>query len=110
MNSFKEMENGTVFLIMPSNASTVPLFCPLCKFPMQTQDDSLSFKELGCCYFCDLEYRSQILQDRLVEHNQLEQDHSQLPQTVVFKIQASPKWNDYLKTRRFRSKRTIILK
>jgi len=44
-----------------------------------------------------------------VEHNQLEQDHSQLPQTVVFKIQASPKWNDYLKTRRFRSKRTIIL-
>jgi hypothetical protein len=114
MNSFKEMENGTVFVIMPERIVTVPLFCPLCEMPMQTQDDSLSFKEIGCCYYCDLEYRSQILENRLVEDNQLKptittQDTS-IPERLISSFRNSDKWVDYRKARVSRSKRTIILK
>jgi hypothetical protein len=36
----------------------VPLFCPLCDYPMKTRDDSMSYKNLGCCEKCDIFWRS----------------------------------------------------
>ena len=31
---------------------SVPLFCPICDFPMRTADDREAFADLGCCEEC----------------------------------------------------------
>lgn len=76
--------------------------------PLQTQDDGISFKELGCCYLCDLEFRSKLLEYRVVEDNQLEV--SQGREVAFAEIRAEEGWNKYRERRILRSKRTITLR
>jgi hypothetical protein len=33
--------------------TTVPLFCPICDFPMKTSDDSVSYRKNLCCFKCE---------------------------------------------------------
>lgn len=33
-----------------------PIFCPICKFPNLTFDDTLSFKENSCCSMCTMRW------------------------------------------------------
>lgn len=108
MKKFEEMENGSVFVIRSENMITVPLYCPLCEMPMQTQDDGISFKELGCCYLCDLEYRPKLLDYRVVEDNQLEALEGR--ERAFAEIRAGDGWSKYWDRRLLRSKRTITLR
>lgn len=55
-DSFREMKvvaDGKVIVIRPSDSTTVvPLFCPVCAFPMQNSDDSLAYRKKQCCDKC----------------------------------------------------------
>lgn len=108
MKNFEEIANGSVFVIRSENMVTVPLFCPLCEMPMQTQDDGISFKELGCCYLCNLEYRPKLLEYQVVEDNQLEAQAGR--ERAFVEIRADEKWSKYRERRVLRSKRTITLR
>ena len=52
----KVLENGKVLVVRPLEASStiVPLFCPLCSFPMRTLEDSISYRKSQCCEQCFL--------------------------------------------------------
>lgn len=51
-----EKNEGKLLLIRPSNDKTVPLFCHVCKFPMKTLEDIISFKKTNCCAACDMRW------------------------------------------------------
>lgn len=57
-DSYREMkllEGGKILVIRPADVATVvPLFCPLCHFPLRTADDSIAFRKAGCCDKCIL--------------------------------------------------------
>jgi hypothetical protein len=54
----KIFNNGRVVVVKPKNKDLiVPLFCPLCCFPMRTQDDVVSFRENEVCNKCDLYWK-----------------------------------------------------
>lgn len=44
----------SVVVIAPNgfDKTVVPLFCPLCKFPMTTKEDALMYKQSGVCEQC----------------------------------------------------------
>jgi len=48
------LENGKVIVVKPMDVSTiVPLFCKLCEYPMKTMEDSISFRKIGVCHYCE---------------------------------------------------------
>lgn len=58
LNSEQKMKmacNGKVIVIVSKDfeKTTVPLFCPVCEFPMKTKEDGLSYRKHGCCEKCD---------------------------------------------------------
>lgn len=49
------LEDGKVLVIRPSDKSSlIPLFCPVCSFPMKTLNDTVAFRKHGCCDKCEL--------------------------------------------------------
>ena len=51
------LEAGKIILVKPKDKSViVPLFCPLCEFPMRTSEDSMTFRDSGVCHHCDLKW------------------------------------------------------
>lgn len=53
----KVLQDGKILVLRPISNSQppVPLFCPLCKFPMKTSLDSIAFRSSGkCCDKCFL--------------------------------------------------------
>jgi hypothetical protein len=74
----KFLNNGKVLVIRPKDKeAVVPLFCPLCKFPLKTSEDVMSFRECGGCYPCDLrwikpkrETKGELWEEYLVEREQ----------------------------------------
>lgn len=49
------MAGGKILVVRPSDASTtVPLFCPLCQFPLKTSSDSIAYRKALCCDKCIL--------------------------------------------------------
>jgi len=51
------LENGKILLVFPSETnSIVPIFCFICSFPMRTMEDSLAFRDKGCCSNCDMRW------------------------------------------------------
>jgi hypothetical protein len=56
----KIVRNGKVAVIAPKDLSksVVPLFCPLCEFPMKTIEDSNSYKKMNCCEQCEIHWTS----------------------------------------------------
>lgn len=36
-----------------------PMFCPVCKFALRTQDDRLTYDSKKCCYKCALVFADQ---------------------------------------------------
>lgn len=56
----KTIGDGKVLVVYSKNSHKlkVPLFCPLCDFPMKTQEDASSYKNKGCCDKCDVYWRS----------------------------------------------------
>lgn len=54
MKSIVEKMNGSVIVVSSKDeADIVPLFCYLCKHPMKTADDALSYRKHGVCSKCD---------------------------------------------------------
>lgn len=89
-DSYREMKllaNGKVLVVRPADTGTVvPLFCPWCKFPLRTSDDSLAFRKAGCCDKCLLFSRGK---------------PAEMPEV---------QWTSYLEERRNAPKQLIILK
>ena len=55
----KILEQGKVIVIKPTvHFTVVPLFCPVCQFPMKTSDDSSAYKTYECCDLCGLTFAS----------------------------------------------------
>ena len=53
----KIVANGKVVVIKPLDMNElVPMFCPVCKFPIKTFHDSIAFKEFECCSTCELTF------------------------------------------------------
>lgn len=45
------------YVIVPEDDSVfVPFECPVCFLPMRTADDSVTFREIGCCEECKLRW------------------------------------------------------
>jgi hypothetical protein len=89
-DSYREMKvvaNGKVLVVRPSDKTTVvPLFCPVCEFPMQNSDDSIAFRKKQCCNKCLLFCRG---------------DRNELP---------PEQWEEYLLERQNRAKPLFNLK
>jgi len=53
----KKIENlhdGKIVVVKPTDTSNiVPLFCHLCCYPMKTVEDSISYRKVGVCSYCD---------------------------------------------------------
>lgn len=92
---FKNLQNlrmnHEIFISCPEDHNPVPLFCPLCEFPMRTQSDSLSFREMGCCEYCDSHWRPYLKSGEEID-------------------KTSERWKTYMTFRAQKAKRTIILK
>jgi hypothetical protein len=41
-----------LLVIRPIESDFTPIFCPTCKFPMQTADDFFSYKDKKACFKC----------------------------------------------------------
>lgn len=41
-----------LIVINPNNIQTVPLFCPVCGFPLEHSDDVKHYKEYNKCFVC----------------------------------------------------------
>lgn len=44
--------NDNIVVINPNNTTTIPLFCPVCSFPLEHSDDAKHYKEYGRCFMC----------------------------------------------------------
>jgi len=64
--------------------TVVPLFCPLCVFPMRTKEDSLAYHKRGVCEHCDMRWGSS---RRIARKNGPEL------------IKKTKDWEDYIETR-----------
>lgn len=51
-----EKNDGKLLLIKPVGDKTIPLFCDICKFPMKTLEDIISFKKIDCCAACEMRW------------------------------------------------------
>ncbi len=59
MNNIKELFGGKIIVISPeADNNFVPLFCRVCKFPMKTLEDSVSYRKVRCCNHCDMRWGS----------------------------------------------------
>ena len=45
-----------VTCIRPKQASVTPIFCPLCKFPIDFVEDLVSYRTVQVCWLCDLHW------------------------------------------------------
>jgi len=53
----KIVADGKLVVIRPKDKrNVVPLFCPVCEFPMKDSADFLSFREFECCQHCELKF------------------------------------------------------
>lgn len=91
----KHLLGDKIVLILPENDKTTPLFCHICKFPMKTLEDSISFKKMGCCNLCELRWST-------TKYGKLEEGWVPGSDTEG--------WEDYMSTRNIYFKRLINLK
>ena len=49
-----KIENDVLVIRPNDKDNIIPLFCPICDFPMKSSDDFISFKETSCCYKCKI--------------------------------------------------------
>ena len=58
-----EQTKETIFVIAPKNyeQSMVPLFCPLCEFPMIRKDDISEYKLHNLCSKCSYKWQGKNL-------------------------------------------------
>jgi hypothetical protein len=48
---FESFDNFVV--IKPESHEAIPIFCPMCSFPMRDAEDILMYNEKKCCFSCD---------------------------------------------------------
>lgn len=91
--------NGKVVVVFDefTKAQQVPLFCPVCDFAMKTIDDSISFRDKGCCSKCDVYWSFKIGIDL-----RKPDDH---PNKLF-----PEEWNEYIKDREINSRPILIFK
>lgn len=55
----KKLNGGDVILVAPKSQREyiVPLFCPLCEFPMKTREDAEAFLDCRTCDPCKKEWK-----------------------------------------------------
>ena len=62
-DSYREMKvlhDGKLLIVRPFDKDvTVPLFCPLCKFPLKNADDSIAYRKTRTCDKCLLRWNSE---------------------------------------------------
>lgn len=90
-----EKFNGKILTIKPTGSKSVSLFCHICKFPMTTLDDVISFRKLGCCSQCDMRWSNSKLGDL---------KSGWIPDS------STDGWEDYVEIRNIRFKSLINLK
>lgn len=42
-----------LLILNKEKTSAVDLYCACCRFPMKTLEDTLSFRKVGVCHYCD---------------------------------------------------------
>lgn len=52
----EQFNDGKIVVIKPKNHKLIPLFCPLCNFPLKTIDDILSYRQYDSCDLCSLNF------------------------------------------------------
>lgn len=92
----KIVRNGEVFVVAPTDLkeTIIPLFCPLCHFPMLTREDGHSYRKLNCCDRCEMRWGS--------SKKLLDEDFELVKKT--------DEWKEYVKDRLKRSRQLIKLK
>lgn len=99
LDQYREVKlghNGKLVVIRPRDMrAIVPLLCPLCEFPMRHAEDSLAYREFGCCSHCDLQWH----RTRAAQW----QDGWRPDVTSV-------EWTAYIQDRRLLDKPNIVLK
>jgi len=56
-NRTEILENGRLLLVFPTDENAiVPIFCPVCSFPMRTLEDSIVFRSHQCCTHCQMRW------------------------------------------------------
>ena len=93
----KSMSNDKIIVIAPTDLKkiVVPLFCPLCTYPMKTKEDSASYRNIGCCEICEMRFGTAIKVEK---------------KTFLEITREHQAWSEYLKDRLNRSKNLIKLK
>lgn len=67
----------------------VPLFCPLCEFPLKTSDDSIAYDHCGVCVKC---------QNRWENTKEVDLNQKKYPD------KSSELWKEYIEVRAFQAK------
>lgn len=91
--------NGKVVVVFDefTKAQQVPLFCSVCNFAMKTIDDSISFREKGCCSKCDIYWSFKVGVDL--------SNPSLYPSKLFLE-----EWKEYIKDREINSRPILIFK
>ena len=91
--------NGKVIVVFDSEVKgcQVPLFCFHCSFPMKTIDDSISFRESGCCSKCHINWSFK-----------MEIDWSDCDKRPIKLF--PEEWLEYIKNREINSRPILIFK
>ena len=92
----KSVNNGKIVVIAPRDLhqTVIPLFCPLCTFPMITREDGHSYRKTNCCERCDLRWGRSI------------RDHGEANDL----LKETAEWKEYIADRLKRSRQLIKLK
>lgn len=93
----KTICNNKIIVIASANfeETTIPLFCPLCEFPMKTKEDALSFRQSKCCEKCE---------NRWLNVRGIDLLKGQYPD------KSSEEWLEYYETRLIQTRPIINLK
>ena len=72
--------------------TTVPLFCPVCEFPMKTSDDSVSYRKTFCCFKCENRWFNNLTKQLKVADKDSEQwkeyiEERALLSRIIFKFE-----------------------
>ena len=58
----KHLSNERIMVIAPKDFKelVIPLYCPLCEFPMKTKEDGLAYRKVELCEKCDYRWTGKV--------------------------------------------------
>ena len=91
MKIVEKLDDKIYLFYDKKSENRIPLFCPKCKFPMLTKDDSFSYREHKCCHHCSYTFKTE-------------------KGVITFPEKDSEKWKQYLANRKENSRPKINIK